>query len=636
MRLTRTTLAAGCAAIALAGAVGHAQAPAPPPVPQAERARIEAEDRARAIARAVAENARQLTVFDKQGTVVATVAEKGLYNQPVFSPDRTRIAVIKSDPLRETNELWVVDLATGAGTPITESKAREPVQAPAWSPDGTQVAYVALRGSRYGIYRKPSTGSGAEEPLYQHAGGPIVLTDWSLDGRMLSFYAADLSGGILYLLPVDGERRPVEITRSTSQIVAARLSPDSRFLAYRSDETGRNEIFVRALPPAGSTEAVVGKWQVSNEGGLGMVWWRRDGQELYFMGPERAVMVVQVKAGQDFEFSRPRTLFKAPDAIPLQGTPGGLGSVSRDGERVVFAVPPAPPLRQLAVYDRGGKVVSRIGQPGMYLQPAVSPDGSRVAVMRQDPQTGNVDIWALEIASGRATAITADAVPDTAPIWSPDGSRVAYVSTRGNYAAVYRRPATGQGAEEQLFRYTPGAGMVLTDLSADGKFMTVDGGGVVLVVPLNGTDALKREAVDFARSEYEAGAGRFSPDGRFIAYGSNESGRFEVYVRPFDTATASAAGDTKYPISSDGAMGGIFWRRDGKELYYLSEDRAASEVKVMAVDVTTSPAFTATTPRVLFRLPGPLPGNPAQWKNITADGQRFVFATPVPAGAASR
>jgi Tol biopolymer transport system component len=630
--MTRRAAAWCCAALLLAPAAIRAQAP---PASQDERAKTEAEDRARQIERAVRENARQLTVFDKQGKVVATVGEKGLYNQPVFSPDRSRVAVIKADPQKETNDLWVVEVATGAGTQITQAKAREPVQSPAWSPDGSQVAYVALQGSRYGIYKKASNGTGQEDALYQHAGGPIVLTDWSLDGRFLSFYATDLSGGALYLLALDGDRQPIEVTRSTSEIVAARLSPDSRFLAYRSNETGRNEIFVREVPPAGSKEPAAGKWQVSTEGGLGMVWWRRDGQELFFLGPNRAVMSVQVKAGGDFEFSRPKVLFTAPDSIPVAGAPGGLGSVSRDGERVVFAVPPSPPLRQLSVFDRQGKVVSRVGTPGMFMQPALSPDGSKVAVMRQDPQTGNVDIWTMELASGKATAVTSDVHVDNAPIWL-NRNDVAYVSTRGSYSSVYRKPWNGQGTEQQLFRYTPGAGMALTDVSADGKFLSVDGGGVVLVVPLSGSDALKREGVDFARSEFEAGSGRFSPDGRFIAYGSNETGRFEVYVRPFDVASASAAGDAKWQISTVGAMGGILWRQDGRELYYLSEDRATSEVKVMAVPVTSTPAFQAGTPAVLFRLPGPLPGNPAQWKNVSPDGQRFVFAMPVTAAPTTR
>src|SRR4051812_24124934 len=604
-----------------------------PPIAE-ERAKVEAATRAQAIERAVRENSRQLTLFDKQGKVVASVGERALYNQPVLSPDATRVAVIKSDPAKETNDLWVVDIASGSGTQITTSKSREPVQAPAWSPDGKQVAFVGLRGSRYGIYRKPATGEGTEELIYQHPGGSIVLTDWSLDGRVLSFYTTDLSGSTLYLVPVDGDRKPVEVTHSEKQVVAARLSPDSRWLAYRSNEVGgRDQIFVRGVPaPGASKDAPVGKWQVSPDGGEGMVWWRRDGKELYYFGPQRGVMAVEVRAGSDFEFSKPRLLFRAPDSIPATGTPGSFGSVSRSGERVVFAVPRGQPQLQLTVFDRNGQVIKRVGEPGQFGQPSLSPDGSKIAVMRQDPQTDTVDIWTYDVSSGKGTAVTATREGENAPVWLPDGQRIGYVATRGtsNAASIYRKAANGQGMEEQLFRYTPGAGMVLTDFSADGKYLSFDGGGIVLVVPMSGEDALKRQGIDFARSEYEAGLGRFSPDGKFIAYGSNETGRFEVYVRPFDATSGSAAGEQKWKISGDGAMGGITWNRDGRELYYLNEEAATREIRVMAVEITASPAFQATSPKVLFRIPGPLPGNPGQWK-ISPDGQRFVFAVPVEA-----
>ena len=103
-------------------------------------------------------------------------------------------------------------------------------------------------------------------------------------------------------------------------------------------------------------------------------------------------------------------------------------------------------------------------------------------------------------------------------------------------------------------------------------------------------------------------------------------------MRPFDAAKGEAAGETKWQVSKDGAMGGLNWRQDGRELYFLSPDTATREVKVMAVDVTTTPGFSVGPPRELFRLKGPLPGNPAQWKNVTPDGQRFVFAMPVEAG----
>ena len=622
-----------CASFLLHAAPGAAQSAPPPAAPaQTERAKQEAAERARQIAQAVEANARILTLFDRSGKSVGTVGTRAIYQQPVLSPDRSRVAVIKADLQNETNDLWVLDIPSGNEVQITRTKPREATVAPAWSPDGKYVAYVSLRGSRYNIFRKASDGSGEEELLYAHPGGPIVLTDWSLDGRLLSFYATDLSGSTLYLLPVDGDRQPIEAAKSDKEVVAARLSPDARLMAYRSNETGRNEIFVRAIPPAGITPTQGDTWQISTEGGAGMVFWRRDGRELYYLAPDRSVMMVEVKTGgQSFEFSRPRPLFKLPDSLPMGGAPGGLANVSRDGERVIVAVPPPVPLRQLTVFDRSGKIVGRIGEPGLYVQPSISPDGSKVAVMRTDPQTGNGDIWAFDVASGKSTAVTSDPLPENAPIWSPDGKQVAYVSMRNNFAGIYRKPWTGQGTEEQLFRYTSGAGMVLTDFSKDGKFVAADGGGLVMVVPLAGNDPLKREAVDFARSEFEAGAGRFSPDGRYVAFGSNETGRFEVYVRPFDPATGEAIGETKWQISKDGAMGGLNWRQDGKELYFLSPDAASRQVRVMAVDVTTDPTFTVAAPRELFRLQGPLPGNPAQWKNVTPDGNRFIFAMPVQA-----
>ena len=619
-----------CASFLFVPAPAVAQSTQAPAAAQDERAKQETAERARQIAQAFENNARVLTMFDRAGKSVGTIGARGMYQQPVLSPDRSRVAVIRADLKSETNDLWVLDVASGKEVQITRTKPREGTVAPAWSPDGKYVAYVALRGSRYSIFRNTSDGAGEEELLYAHPGGPIVLTDWSLDGRLLSFYATDLSGSTLYLLPVEGNRQPIVAAKSDKETVAARLSPDARLMAYRSNETGRNEIFVRAIPPAGETAAQVDKWQVSTEGGAGMVFWRRDGRELYYLAPDRSVMMIEVKTGgQSFEFSRPRPLFKLPDSIPMAGAPGGLANVSRDGERVVVAVPPAVPLRQLTVFDRSGKIVRRVGEPGLYVQPAISPDGTKIAVMRTDPQTGNGDIWAFDVATGKSTAVTADSLPENAPIWSPDGTHVAYVSMRNNFAGIYRKPWTGQGSEEQLFRYTAGAGMVLTDFSKDGKFVAADGGGLVMVVPLTGADASKREAVDFARSEFEAGAARFSPDGRYVALGSNETGRFEVYVRPFDPLTGAAIGETKWQISKDGAMGGLNWRQDGKELYFLSADPASRQVRVMAVQVTIDPTFTAAAPRELFRLEGPLPGNPAQWKNVTPDGNRFIFAMPV-------
>jgi len=585
--------------------------------------------------------ARVLTVFDREGKVVTTVGERAIYSQPVFSPDRTRLAVIKVDLESDTVDLWVLDVATGNSTRITSNQKRneETATAPVWSPDGSQVAYVALRGGNEGLYRKAANGQGSEELLYQLPGAEIVLTDWSLGGRFLSYYSLQLGGNILYALPLEGERKPVELVRSPFQVLEARISPDNRFIAYRSNETGKNEIFVRAFNPteAALPAAAAGPWQVSNnEGGVGLIYWRQDGTELYYMGADRGVKAVSVSAAAAFEFGKPRTLFKLPNAVPVTGTPGALGNIARDGQRVVFAVPPAPVLRQITVFDRQGKVLSTVGEPGPYGQSTLSPDGTRLAIVRNDRDTGNQDIWSFDMQTGKGTPVTSDTLQDFGPIWFPDGNQVAYVSTRGNYSGIYRRAWNGTGSEELLFRNTPGAGMTLTDVSPDGKFVTFSSSGsVVYVVALTGSDPLAREAIEFSREEFDTGWGRFSPDSRFMAYTSNEADpeRREVYVRRFDASTGAAAAEGKWQVSKDGA-GMILWRGDGKEMCFAVPDLQTRGTLVMAVDVATTPTFQAGTPKLLFKLPGLFSGwNDGQRFNISRDGQRFVFVMPVPVQA---
>jgi Tol biopolymer transport system component len=614
-RIAITTTAAVVFAALLAAVPGEAQLPRDP----AERAKV--------IAQILEANARQLTLFDRQGKAVSIIGPRDLYNQPVFSPDVKRLAVIRPDLDKETNDLWVFDVTTGKGTPITVSQSREGASSPAWSPDGSQVAYAALRGGYFGLYRRASDGDGPEELLFRSS-APMTLTDWSQDGRFLTYFSTDLSGGALYALQLNatGERKPIEVFRSESQLSGPRLSPDSRFLSYVSNQSGRNEVYVRPFDPAGAGAALAaGPWQISDQGGSGMAFWRRDGKELYYLAADRAVMAVEVGTAPAFQFGKPKLLFR-PTAEILTGVAPGTASVSRDGERFVIAVPPTQ-LRQITVFDRQGKVVSTVGQPGSYVQPGLSPDGTRVVVMRNDPQTGNQDIWTVDIATGKGNPVTNDTPPENAPIWSPDGTQVAYVSTRANYAGIYRKAWDGTGDEELLFRYTPGAGMVLTDWSPDGKFLTFYT-GVLSVVPLRPEEQpLDRKAMDWLREDYDVAQGRFSPDSRFLAYLSNEANgdKTDVYVRPFDASNPEAPGPgAAVQVSKNGALGMIFWRQDGKEMYYLTRDW-----EVMAVDVATTPTFQAGTPKLLFKLPGPLPGNPAQWKNVSRDGQRFIFAMPV-------
>jgi Tol biopolymer transport system component len=579
------------------------------------------EERAKVIAQIMQANSRQLTLFDREGKEVSTFGTKDMFAQPVFSPDARRVAVIKADIDKENNDLWVVDVATGKATRISVSGEREGASAPAWSPDGSRVAYVGLRQGAYGLYLKLSNGEGSEELLYK-SNAPLVLNDWSMDGKYLTYYSTDLGGGTIYALPMTGtgDRKPIEIFRSKFQLTGPRLSPDDRFVSYVSNETGRTELYVRpfianAAPGAAPS---AGPWRLSEQGSQGMAFWRRDGKEITFLAPDRGILSVSLTTAPDFEFGKPKVLFRLPESTPVAPN---TASSNRAADRFVVAVPP-PALRQLTFFDRQGKVAGTAGQPGRYGEVRFSPDGKRLLVVRNDPQTGLNNVWVWDIATGKTTQITNETQPINSPVWSRDGKQIAYVLFKDSYSSVYRKSADGTGEAELLFRYTPGAGVALTDWSPDGKFLTFFT-GVLLVVPLQPDEKpLDRKALEWLREDYDAVVGRFSPDGRFLAYLSNEKevATTQLYVRPFDPSKPEApAGPAIQVTNLKGGAGGFTWRQDGKEMYFLTRDR-----EVMAVDVTTTPKLQAGTPRLLFKISDPLVGA----GDVSPDGERFVVAMP--------
>ena len=563
-----------------------------------------------------------LTVFDREGKVATTIGEPGLYTQPAFSPDGRRVAVAKVDPQTQTTDIWVLGVAAGQSTRITSDPAVD--TEPVWSPDGTQLAFISRRGGTWTVYRAPSSGVGSEELLYRHGGfGGISNLAWPVEGSYLSFSDLINISGAVYVLPLDGSGGAREVLRPP--LFSGRISPDGRVIAYSSNQSGRPELYIRPFDASSRADvAPAGEpWQVSRDGALGAPVWRRDGRELYYLAPGVGVMAADVTTIPTLRADPSKLLFKAPSTSAALR----LASVSPDGQRLIFAVPPAPAARQLTLFDGTGKSVGMIGAAGPYGQPSLSPDGARVAVIHNDVETGNQDIWTFEIATGRSHVVTSDSAPDSAPVWSPDGQGVAFVSTRGDYTGLYRKAWDGRGSEELLYRHTPGTpSVVLTDWSADGRFLAFYAGDILYALPLNGD----RKPSEIERTEFSTVGGRFSPDGRFIAYLSDRSGRYELYVRPFDVG-ARAHGEQvvgRLQVSTRGAQGMIFWRADGREVRYLAADGS-----LMAVPAATTSATEFGSPRLVFRPPNPggggaygATGNPVQLRNASHDGKRFVFA----------
>ncbi|HEY9462086.1 MAG TPA: hypothetical protein VIR54_03295, partial [Vicinamibacterales bacterium] len=225
--------------------------------------------------------------------------------------------------------------------------------------------------------------------------------------------------------------------------------------------------------------------------------------------------------------------------------------------------------QQLTVLDRSGAVVTRVADPAFLQHAAMSPDGKQVAALKVDPDTGYDDIWIFDVATGEGRALMSDEAREMTPVWSADGRSIAYVSVRENTYGIYRRPVDGKGVEERLYQHPNGSTIFLTDWSADGKLLTFWSNDNMFVMSLTG-DRTPVEMVN-------ARGGRFSPDGRLLAFNraAEAPGKFHVYVLQMDTSsTANLAASLEAKprqVSIDNAVGGLFWRRDGRELVFMSQ-----------------------------------------------------------------
>ena len=302
------------------------------------------------------------------------------------------------------------------------------------------------------------------------------------------------------------------------------------------------------------------------------------------------------------------------------------------------ATPPAPTLteilsirgrgapgriRQITLYNREGKVLDKVGEPAPNGTITLSPDGKRVAVVK------DAAIVVYDVATKSVTKLT-PGPGDTQPTWSPDGSRIAF-QVRSNQPSrpigVYVVPSDGKGKEELL---APIPDLTLISWSYDGRFLTYQTAGAttgsdIWVLPL----AADRKPIPVLRTPLEEISMRISPDGRYIAYKLVEAGRNDVYVRQFDSAnpgTLPSAETWKVSVDPGTGRAGIRWRSDGKELYYISTSGG-----VMAVDITTTPTFKAGPPRLLFQTPDTYhlsPSNTAGFSDVSADGQIFMLSVP--------
>ena len=491
--------------------------------------------------------------------------------------------------------LWVRALDSLTAHPLAGT---EDSSLPFWSPDSRFIGFFSK-----GKLRKIEVTGGPVQTLCD-APDPRGGT-WNADGVIVF---APKGGDVLYRVAAAGGT-PVPLTsldtsRKETSHHHPRFLPDGRHFLYLANTPQRESAGIYV----GSLDKQVPKLLVNTDASAA---YAPPGYLLFLR--DRTLMAQGFDADKLELKGEPFSVVEQVDRLGASGARFSLFSVSETG--VLAYRSGFSDSSQLIWFDREGKQLSTVGPAGGHNSPWLSPDEKRVAFGRQEPQGGGSDIWLIELARGNLNRFTFDPAGDQYPIWSHDGSRIVFSSEREGVLNLYQKAASGAGNDEALLKSD--YPKIPNDWSADGRFILYQSGGLstdLWVLPLSG----EQKPFPFLQTEFNEGWARFSPDGQWIAYTSNESGSWQVYVQSFP------ASGGKWMISTDGGAQPQ-WRRDGKELFYISSNR-----KLMAVDVKgNGSTFEAGVPKALFDLrlqtPG-LPG-PRNFFMAAADGKRFLVAS---------
>ena len=508
------------------------------------------------------------------------------------SPNGRHVAFVAGD----ARTVWIRDLANEQAREIPGT---ENAQFPFWSPDSELVGFGTGKELKKISVEGTATITLCELPNPWHFGG-----SWSPDGNSIVFasdnpvklYEVPARGGTPKLLfePEESEKGPhalfphfLPIEAEARSLLFAKGSPIDKEIVLKNLETGERSSFgTGVFPRYSSTGHIVYQ---TNNGDAGL--W---------------ALPFSIK-----------TLQPTGEAFPIAQDVGSP-SIATDGTLVYADYAGGGGRQQLIWIDREGRKLGEIGQPhGSIGNPDLSPDERHVAA--PGTEGDNRDIWIHDTDRPVKTRFTFDPLADWVAAWTPSGKEITFTSARSGNADLFTKLADGSGEAEVLVG-TP-VHEDTPDWSLDGRYLIynprLQETERDLVYRERQQDGSLGEAVVFLQTEFEDAAPKFSPDGRFVVYTSNESGRFEVYVRSFPDAAG------KRQISTSGGTQPR-WSRDGKEIFYVERDT------LMAVGVTTTPSFSADSPQVLFEHPGLLADPQVSPRyDVANDGQRFVLKEPL-------
>ena len=479
--------------------------------------------------------------------------------------------------------------------------------APFWSPDSNYIAFFADKS-----LKKVRTGGGAPETICAAEAMPGGGA-WNRNGVIL--FAPSLASG-LYRVSENGGQPQLVLKLDSSKFERSDLWPqflpdDKHFIFFeQTDLTDTTGVYAGTLDApeyhrlfSSETNAV---YSGGAEGGSS-----KSGY-LLFIG-DRQLMEQPFDVSKLAMGGNPFTLADDVGAVRSMA----LAPISVSGNGILVYQRVGKATRQMVWLDRGGKQAGQVAEPGDYGPPRISPDGRRVAVAKRGPDGGNADLWVLDT-SGNATQFTATPNFAGSPVWSPDGSKIAYFSNPEGVYDIYVKPADGEGRTELFYRST--LPKYPTDWSRDGRYILF---GVISPGTKSDVWAIStadRKAAPVLDTIYSEAVAALSPDGKWLAFQSDQSGRNEVYVEPFEGATA---GTRRRWLVSSGGGGLPRWRGDGSEMFYMT-----SGGRMMAVSVHPAGGdFQFDTAHMLFQT-RPIPGS---WNlyDVSSDGQRFLLNLPL-------
>ncbi|HEY3028159.1 MAG TPA: protein kinase [Pyrinomonadaceae bacterium] len=518
------------------------------------------------------------------------------FNQLAISPDGRNLVFVSF--VEGKSQLWLRPLGSFTARPLPGTEDANGF--PFWSPDSRSIGFQAA-----GKLKKIDLSDGTQQTLCDNPGSPRGAGGtWNGEGTILFFR----SEGIYRISAAGGAPAPVSGLEASPQGIECRwpsFLPDGNHFLYlaTTPQQETSGVYLASLDGKETKRLFTADSSAiyaPSAGGGGYLLFARDGALL----------------AQPFDASRLTLMsepFRIADQVRVNANSRGFFSVSDNGT-LVYDPSGERENQQLTWFDRAGKQLETIGALGTFLSPRLSPDEKRVAVSRRDPKTGNFDIYVIDIARGASSRLTSDSA-NVNVVWSPDGSRIVWATNRGGSYQFYQKLASGVGQEELLLQSNNR--IYPTDWSADGRFILyrqVDPKTRedLWILPLDGD----RKPFPFLQTPFAETTARFSSDGRWLAYDSDESGNREVYVQTFP------ASGGKWPVSTKGG-GFTQWRRDGKELFYISSD-----LKMMAVEVKTSGTFEPGIPRALFDLSAVRP-IPRSGYAVAGDGQRFLFVSQI-------